>query len=117
MAIGDRDTIFMVEEDINKHMLNIIDCSNKVKSILSKIDDQMFLLKKYYSCSAADLLFKQYEEFNENYEIIVDNLLSYNTDLMSLKKSYASTFDDLTQELKSATAVLNAAVDKYEEKR
>lgn len=109
--------IYIVESEINKHMINIIDCSNKVKAILSKIDDQMAMLRNYYSCSAADALFSQYEQFNENYDIIVSNLLSYNTDLMSLKKGYASTFSDLTQKLKSDAAKLTAGIDKYKEKR
>ena len=117
MALGQNGTIFIVESEINKHMMDIIDCSNKVKSILNKIDDQMTMLKKHYSCSAADALFRQYEEYIENYEIVVNNLLSYNTDLMSLKKSYASTFSDLTQKLKSDAAKLTAGIDKYKEKR
>lgn len=117
MAIGDNGTIFIVESEINKHMMDIIDCSNKVKSILSKIDDQMNILKSHYSCSAADALFRQYEEFNENYEIVVNNLLSYNTDLMFLKKSYASISSDLTQKLQSKAASLTAGIDKYKEKR
>lgn len=117
MAIGDNGTIFIVESEINKHMMDIIDCGNKVKAILSKIDDQMNILKKHYSCSAADALFRQYEEFNENYEIVVNNLLSYNSDLMFLKKSYASISSDLTQKLKSDAARLTASIDKYKEKR
>ena len=117
MAIGDNGSIFIVEEEINKHMINIIDCSNKVKSILSKIDDQMSILKNHYSCSAASSLYRRYEEFNENYEIIVQSLLSYNTDLMTLKKSYTSTVSNLTQNLQSKAAQLVAGIEKYKEKR
>ena len=101
MAVGDKGTILIVEEELNNHMNDIIDCSNQVKAILSKIDDKMSLLKTHYACSAANTLYKQYEEFNENYQIIVDNLLSYKDDLMTLKKSYTSTFSDLTQKLQS----------------
>ena len=117
MATCDNGTIFIVEEEINKHMLNIVDCSNKVKAILSKIDDQMAMLRNHYSCSAADTLYKQYEEFNENYAIVVANLLSYNSDLMTLKKSYSSLSSDLTQKLQSEAAKLVAEIDKYKEKR
>lgn len=117
MAIGGNNTISLVESEVNKYMLDIIDCSNKIKAILSKIDNQMQILRTHYSCSAADSLFRQYEEFNENYEIVVNNLLSYNTDLMSLKKSYASISSDLTQKLMSDAAKLSATVDKYKEKR
>lgn len=117
MAVGDKGTIFIVEEELNKHMNDIIDCSNQVKSILSKIDDKMSFLKTHYACSAANTLYKQYEEFNENYQIVVENLLSYKDDLMTLKKSYSSTFSDLTQKLQSEAAKLTAGIDKYKEKR
>ena len=48
MAVGDKGTISIVEEELNKHMNDIIDCSNQVKSILSKIDDKMSFLKTHY---------------------------------------------------------------------
>lgn len=118
MANNGTDIIAINSAEIDKHMLSIIDCSNKVKAIFNKIDDQIALLKTYYSCSGASALYKQYEEFNENYAIIVDNLLSYNSDLMSLKKKYGSTFGDLAQKIKSEAAKISVAnVDKYKEKR
>ena len=116
MANGENIKGIVVAE-LDKQMLSIIDCSNKVKAIFSKIDDQMELLKKYYSCAGADILFKQYEEYNENYPIIVENLLSYNADLMSLKKSYASTYSELSQKLTSKAANAIANIDEYKEKR
>lgn len=111
----DKQGIIIAELD--KHMLNIMDCSDKVKSIFNKIDDQMAILMTHYSCSAANTLFRQYEEFNENFAIIVENLLSYKSDLLALKKSYALVSSEITDQLKSKAAMLTAGLDKYKEKR
>ena len=81
------------------------------------MDYQIAVLKTHYSCSAADILYKQYEDYNENFPIIVEDLLSYNADLMALKKSYALNVDVLTQELRSKAAAITAGIDKYKEKR
>lgn len=117
MADSNRNVQGIVIAELDKQMLNIIDCSNKIKAIFSKIDDQVSIMKTHYSCSAANMFFQKYEEINENYSIIVENLLSYNADLMTLKKSYASTYSDLTQKLQSSTAKLTAGIDEYKEKR
>lgn len=117
MAVGENGKIYVVESEINKHMMNIMDTSSKIKSILSKIDDQMANLKAHYECSAANKLYAQYEQFKENHAIIVDNILSYNTDFMLLKKNYASTVSDLTQKLQMGTAKLTDGLKYYKEER
>lgn len=116
MAKGE-DKQGIVIAELDKQMLNIIDCCNDIKAIFNKMDDQIAVLKTHYSCSAADILYKQYEDYNENFAIIVEDLLSYNADLMALKKSYALNVDVLTQELRSKAAMLSAGIDKYKEKR
>lgn len=113
--VEDKQGIVIAELD--KQMLNIIDCCNDIKAIFNKMDDQIAVLKTHYSCSAADILYKQYEDYNENFPIIVEDLLSYNADLMALKKSYALNVDVLTQELRSKAAAITAGIDKYKEKR
>ncbi len=106
------------EAEIDKQMLDIIDCSNKIKTIFNKIDDLVEKLKTDYACESASTLYKKYEEFNDNYSIIVNNILSYNADLMSLKKKYTSTLDDLTQQIKSETVRLEASnTGGYKEER
>ena len=66
MAIGGNNTISLVESEVNKYMLDIIDCSNKVKAIFNKVDDLVTKLKGNYACESANTLYKQYEEFNDN---------------------------------------------------
>lgn len=109
----------LVISELDKHLLAIVDSTNNIKAIFNKIDDQMINLKKFYTCSSATALYNKYENFNDDYAVIIDNLMSYYTDLMTLKKSYASTFGDLTQNLRSSAAKLTAGIDeyKYKEKR
>lgn len=115
---SNNDVIAINSAELDKQMLNIIDCSNKIRAIFNKIDDQMALLKTYYDSPSAAVLYKQYEEFNENYSIIVENILSYNSDLMSLKKRYASSFGDLAQKMATEAAKITASgANKYIEKR
>ena len=115
---SNNDIIAINSVELDKYMMSIIDASNKIQSIFNKIDDQIGLLKSYYDSSSATALYKQYEEFNDNYSIIVNNILSYNTDLMSLKKRYTSTFGDLAQKITSEAAKVTAAsAGKYTEER
>ena len=99
-------TIALNVAEVDKYMLDILDCSNKVKTLFNKIDDEIAKVKQHYSCSAADVLYRQYEEFNDNYKTVVANILSYSSDLKSLKKTYLNTMSDLSQELRKDAADL-----------
>lgn len=111
-------SIALNEVELDKKMLEVIDCSNKVKAIFNKVDDAIEKLKATYQCAGATALYKQYEEFNDYYTVIVDNILSYNTDLMSLKKKYKTGQDDLSDKIKADARVLEGnSVEAYVEKR
>ena len=115
---ANNDIIAINEAEINKIMLEIIDCSNKVKSIFNSIDDQVEKLKANYSCSSATTLYKQYENFNDNYPIIVNNILSYNEDLTALKKKYITNFGDLSEKIRAKASKIEASNDGgYKERR
>ncbi len=115
---SNNDVIAINTAELDKYMLNIIECSNKIKAIFNKIDDEVERLKTCYSCSSASVLYKQYANFNDNYDIIVNNIMSYNTDLMSLKKRYSSALDNLTQKITAEAARLSDAVSvEYKEER
>ncbi len=101
---------------INKLMLEIIDCSNNVKSIFNKIDDLFLETKSYYNCSSGDLLRSKYAVFNDNYNLIIKSILSYKNDLSNLKKKYAVNMDNLSHQIKRDASKLNAPQD-YKERR
>lgn len=110
--------ISLNEKELNTLMLSVIDSSNKIKSIFNKIDGQFDMLKSVYSCTSATALFKKYEDFNDNFKVIVENILSYNEDLRSLKKKYISTLDDLTEKIdKDTLALLAGGPEIYKERR
>lgn len=115
---ANNEVIAINEAEINKIMLEVIDCSNKVKSIFNSIDDQVEKLKANYSCASATTLYKQYENFNDNYSVIVNNMLSYNEDMTSLKKRYISNLGDLSDKIKAKASKIEASNDGgYKERR
>lgn len=117
--MSDNNKVYALNEAvIDRYMLDVIECSNKIKTIFNNIDDLVEKLKSNYVCESASTLYKQYAEFNNNYSIIVKNILSYNTDLMSLKRKYNSAMDDLTTKVKSAAVGLQAGkAGVYKEER
>ena len=116
--MNDNQTIAIIETEVDKYMLEVIDCSNKVKSIFNKVDDEIEKLKASYQCAGANALYSQYEQFNDYYSVIVNNILSYNSDLTSLKKKYSSQMGDISLQLKQATVSLEASGPKnYVEER
>ena len=116
--MDNNDLVALNETAVDNIMLDVIEYSNKIKIIFNKIDDLVEQLKAEYVCSSATIFYKQYEELNDNYSVIVNNILSYNNDLMSLKKRYVSTLGDLTQQIKSETVLLEASnTGGYKEER
>lgn len=115
--MGDNNIVAIVEAEVDKKMLDVIDCSNKVKAIFNKIDDAIENLKSNYQCDAATVLYNQYEQFNDSYPVIVSNILSYNSDLMTLKKRYTSAIDDLSSDVKTNATRLEASAQSYKEER
>jgi len=111
------NTISITISQVDKKMLEVIDCSNKIKAILNKADDAIEKLKTSYQCAGASALYSQYELFNDGHSVIVDNILSYNLDLMSLKKKYASSVDDLSKNISAAAVRLESSATVYKEER
>ena len=116
--MSNNKVVALSEAAIDKQMLEVIDCSNRVKAIFNKIDDLVEKLKLNYQCQSATTLYSKYNQFNDNYSVIIDNILSYNSDLISLKKKYATALDDLSQKIKMDTLKLESDGPKtYMEER
>lgn len=111
-----QQNIAISESEINKLMLEIIDCSNNVKVIFNKITDLVSETKSYYDCSSACLLRSKYFQFSDNYNTIIKSIMSYNKDLSNLKKKYAMNMEDLSYQIKKDALNLNAP-QEYKEGR
>lgn len=116
--MDNNSSISLNEIELNELMISIIESSNNIKTIFNKIDDQFDRLKSCYLCTSSSTLLSKYKDFNDNFHIVINNILSYNDDLRALKKKYVSTLDDLTKKLdRDALVLLSDGPKKYEEKR
>lgn len=102
--------------EVNKLMLEIIDCANNTKVIFNKITDLVFETKSYYDCSSGNILRNKYAQFSNNYNVIINNIMSYNRDLLALKKKYALNMEDLSEEIQKATSRIDGP-QEYKERR
>lgn len=89
------------EAEINKLMVEIVDYSSKIKSILNKVNDLVSETKSYYNCSSGSLLRQRYALFNDNYKTVIKNINSYSKDLAALKRKYVSNMRDLSTQVKA----------------
>ena len=103
------------ETSINKLILEIGDYSEKIKLTFNKINDLMDDAKISYKCSSATKVFNRYSEFNDNYNIIVKNILSYQTDLINLKRKFKSNVSEISQNIRKDSTSVNTNVGYKEE--
>lgn len=102
--------------EINKLMLDVIDCANNVKIIFNKINDLVSETKSYYDCTSANTLRNKYSQFNNNYNRIINSIKSYNTDFSNLKRKYAINMEDLSYEIRKDASRLDRP-EEYKERR
>lgn len=114
--MGKEKVIAINVNEINKLMLDIIDCANDVKVIFNKITDLVSETKSYYDCGSAVLLRNKYSQFSSNYNRIINSIKSYNTDLSNLKKKYAVNMEDLSYNIKKDASRLDRP-EEYKERR
>ncbi len=102
--------------EINRLMLDIIDCANNVRVIFNKITDLVSETKSYYDCVSATTLRNKYSQFSDNYNRIVSSIKSYNTDLSNLKKKYAVNMEDLSLQIRKDASRIDRP-EEYKERR
>ena len=103
------------ETSINKLILEIGDYSEKIKLTLNRINDLMNDAKTSYKCASASKVFSRYSQFNDNYNIIVKNILSYQTDLINLKRKFKSGVSEISQNIRRDSTGVNTKVGYKEE--
>ena len=93
-------------DEINKLMLEISDISSNINIIFNKINELVEETKSYYVCSTASVMRNKYAMFNNNFRIIVNNIMTYNKDLVRLKRKYDQGMDNLSQEIHKKTIAI-----------
>lgn len=114
--MGKEENITINVNEINKLMIDIIDCANDVKIIFNKISDLVAETKSYYQCTSATVLRNKYSLFNDNCNKIVNSIKSYNTDLSNLKKKYAANMENLSYNIRKDTSRIDCPTE-YKERR
>ena len=103
--------------EINKLMIEIADISSNINIIFNKINELVDETKAYYTCSAASVMRNKYTMFNDNFRVIVNNIMSYNRDLAALKKKYDQGMDNLSIQIKKDITTLDSNGVEYKERR
>lgn len=104
------------ETAIDNTIMKIIDLSEEINGIFNKMDDLMEKTNSIYECESATILKSKYQTFRENYPVVISNLLSYSTDMVSLKKKFKANIDILAENLSKARTKLEK-VAEYKEER
>ncbi len=103
--------------EINKLMIEIADISSNINVIFNKINELVDETKSYYTCSAGSIMRNKYAMFNDNFRIIVNNIMTYNRDLAALKKKYEQGMDNLSIQIKKDISALDTNGVEYKERR
>ncbi|MFI3260580.1 MAG: hypothetical protein R3Y13_02585 [bacterium] len=71
--------------------------------LFSKIDSSMSDIEKANTSSNITTLINRYNELKSNYNIILDNIDTYNTDLLNVIKNFESTQQEVLKILNIQT--------------
>ena len=75
-------------EGIDKLMSDILEYADKSNRILNQISDLVSETTNYFSCESGDKFRDQFSMLSLGNPTVNKNLLSYDEDLMSVKKNY-----------------------------
>ena len=78
----------MSVDGIDKVMSDILDYADKANKILNQISDLIEDTSTYFACESGDKFREQYAMMQVGITTINKNILSYNADLMNVKKNY-----------------------------
>ena len=104
------------ESVIDNIVTEIISITEEIQSIFNKIDATIEKTESVYVCESASTLRKNYSALRESYPIIISNLLTYGTDMTSLKKKYRTNVEILGENLVKAAGQLDRP-QEYKEER
>ena len=104
-------------EEIDKLMLEITDISSNINIIFNKINELVDETKSYYVCSTASVMRNKYAMFNDNFRIIVNNIMTYNKDFAILKRKYTQGMNNLSVKIIKDASTIDDSVVEYKERR
>ena len=103
---------------LDKVIVDIYDYCDKLRFILSQINDLVAGTSDYYKCSEADAFRRKYEIFSRNFPTLLDSVISYAEDLVGVKTNYTRINEDITTLVKTGTTnVIDTKVSEYHENR
>jgi len=74
---------------IDNVMLDIIEYATDINRILNNISDLISDTDKFFNCESGEEFRSKFEELKNDFPMMNENILSYNTDLLSVKVDYA----------------------------
>lgn len=86
----DHDWNAISDEGIDKVMLDIIEYATEMNRILNSISDLIVDTEEFFDCESGDEFRKKFDELKNDFPMMNANILSYNTDLLSVKADYAT---------------------------
>ena len=105
------DTVLAIREsDVGTLSFEILDYSDRISEIFSKIDICMDNLSKCYEGESCTALKAYYKDLSSNYDVIKSNIISYSDDLIALvrmmndtDKKIANLFEEFSADAKKET--------------
>lgn len=92
------------ENEINKLMTEVLDYSAKLRVKFNSINDIMYDTINYYDSNNATDLRNSYNLYKSDLELMISNIMSYNTDLANLKSRYKSNLSTISDQIKKDAA-------------
>ena len=89
--------------NINTLMADVIDYATKLRSKFNRIDDVINDTINYYDDKNATTMRNKYSLFRSDLDTLLDNIMSYNTDLSKLKSKYKSNISTISDQIKKDT--------------
>jgi len=89
--------------EINKIMAEIIDYATKLKSKFNRVDDIIYDTKSCYTDMNAEQMVNRYNLFKDDLNTMIENIMSYNTDLANLKSKYKNNVSTISEQIKKDT--------------
>jgi hypothetical protein len=96
------------EAAMDKLMIDIIDYATKANGIVNNISDLVDGTVSYFDCESGAEFRKQFDYIRKNSTVLNKNILSYNTDLLTVKSDYTRRETEFVEGLVEATVTVNS---------